>query len=87
MQMLSNYITRMAMNYYDFGLQLNIDNNELRIIQRDLGFPNHKEKCREMLNIWLENDIFATWGKLCEALERSNQSVLARDIREMIHSM
>ena len=86
MQMLSNYITRMAINYYDIGLELNIGNDKLRIIQHDLRFPNLEEKCREMLNLWLENDISATWGKLCEALERKNQSVLARDIREVIHS-
>ena len=86
MQMLSNYITRMAINYYDIGLELKVDNDKLRIIQCDLRFPNFEEKCREMLNLWLENDISATWGKLCEVLERKNQSVLARDIREMIHS-
>ena len=77
----------MAINYYDIGLELDIINSKLRIIQDDLKFPGLEEKCREMLNVWLDNDTSATWEKLCKALDRKNQSVLAKDIREMIRSV
>ena len=80
-------IARMAPYYYEIGLELDIINSQLRIIQEDSRFPGPEEKCRKMLNVWLEGDTSATWEKLCKALERKNQNVLAGDIREKIRSM
>ena len=82
-----NFIVRMATDYYDIGLELGIDNNQLRNIRDDLRFPGPVEKCREMLAVWLGNDTSATWEKLCKALETTHQKVLARDIRQKICSM
>ena len=81
---LGPYITRMALHYYDIGLELDIVTSKLRIIRNDTRFPGFEDKCQEMLNLWLESDISATWEKLCKALERIDQSVLAKDIREEI---
>ena len=87
MKILYPYIARIAICYHDIGLELDIVNSKLRIIQEDLRFPGSEEKCRQMLNVWLDNDTSATWEKLCKALERNNLNVLAQDIREKIHSM
>ena len=76
----------MALHYYNIGLELDIITSKLRIIQNDSRFPGFEEKCREVLNLWLESDISATWEKLCKALERTDQCVLAEDIKKMIHS-
>ena len=76
----------MAMHYYNIGIELDIVNSKLRNIQNDSRFPGNEEKCREMLNLWIDNDTSATWEKLCKVLERIDQRVLARDIREMISS-
>ena len=84
MNMLNHYITDMAIHYYGIGLELDIVNSKLRIIQEDFRFPGHKEKCRQMLNVWLDNDTSATWEKLCKALENENLSFLAGNIREMM---
>ena len=77
----------MALHYYTLGLELDIVNSKLRIIQNDSRFPGNEEKCREMLNLWLDNDESATWEKLCKALESIDQRTLSGDIREMIQSM
>ena len=77
----------MATHYYEIGLELGIDNNQLRNIQNNPGFLGPVEKCREMLAVWLGNDTSATWEKLCKALETTHQKVLARDIRKKICSM
>lgn len=77
----------MAIHYFEIGLELDILNSKLRNIQQDLRFPGPEQKCREMLNVWLDNDTSATWEKLCKALERNNLNALAQDIREKIHSM
>ena len=85
--MLNPYVTRMASQYYDIGLELDVINSRLRIIRDDPNFPGLVNKCQEMLTLWLEGDTSATWEKLCRALERRDQNVLARDIREEICSM
>ena len=78
----------MAPHYIDIGLQLDIINSRLMIIENDnVRFSGPEAKCRQMLNVWLESDTSATWEKLCKALERRNHNVLARDIRDMIRSM
>ena len=77
----------MATHYFVIGLELDIVNSKLRIIQEDLRFPGPEEKFQQMLNVWLDSDTSATWEKLCKALERNNLNTLAKDIREKIHSM
>lgn len=77
----------MSQDYIYIGLELGIVYDKLRNIQDDLRFPGPQDKCREMLNLWLKSDTSATWEKLCKVLESRDLNVLARDIREMIHSM
>ena len=83
MNELNPYIKRIAHDYFGIGLELDIVNSTLRIIQQDSKFSGLEEKCREMLNAWLQTDTCATWEKLCIALERREQQVLAKEIREL----
>ena len=78
---LNRYVTDMAPSYYDIGLQLDIVNSQLRLIKNDPSFPDLKEKCRKMLEVWLANDTSATWKKLCDALQEVELSVLAERIK------
>ena len=81
---LNHYITDMAPSYYDIGLQLDIVNSQLKLIKNDPSLPDLKEKCRKMLEVWLENDTSATWKKLCDVLEEEGLSVLAEQIKNSI---
>ena len=81
---LNRYITDMAPSYYDIGLQLDIVNSQLKLIKNDPNLSNLREKCRKMLEVWLENDTSATWKKLCDALEEKGLSVLAEQIKKTL---
>ena len=74
----------MALNYYNIGLELDIVTSKLRNIQYNSKLPRFEEKCQEMLNLWLESDTSATWEKLCVALERTDQSVLAEELKKLV---
>ena len=78
---LNRYITDMATSYYDIGLQLDIVNGQLKLIENDPALFDPKKKCRKMLEMWLDNDTSATWKKLCDALEKEGLSVLAEQIK------
>lgn len=78
---LNRYIIDMAPLYYDIGLELDVLNSQLKLIRNDPSLPDLKEKCRRMLEVWLENDISATWKKLCDALLETGQNVLADQIK------
>lgn len=84
MKELNHYITDMAPHYYDIGLELDMLNSTLKDIKNNS--TDNREKCREMLQKWLDNDTHATWKKLCDALKEANQSVLAKKIKEAIIS-
>ena len=79
---LNRYITDMASSYYDIGLELDIASSELKVIKNDTSLRNDKEKCREMLEVWLKSDSSATWKKLCKALQEEHigLNVLAEKI-------
>ena len=63
-------------------LELDIVNNsQLKVIKKDPSLPDLKEKCRKMLEFWLENDTSATWKKLCDALQEAELNVLAERIK------
>ena len=78
---LNCYIIDMATKYYEIGLQLDIVNSQLKLIKCNSGMPDFEEKCRKMLEVWLENDTSATWKKLCDALKEQGLSVLAEQIK------
>ena len=77
---LNCYIIEMAPFYYEIGLELDIVNSQLKLIRSEPSLPDLKEKCRKMLDVWLENDTTATWKKLCDALKEVGQDVLAERI-------
>ena len=74
---LNHYITDMAPSYHDIGLELDIPYATLKLIRNDPNLSDLKEKCRKMLEVWLEDDTSATWKKLCDALQEVGMSVLA----------
>ena len=78
---LNRYIIDMAPFYFDIGLELDVLNSQLKLIRNDPSLPDLKEKCRRMLEVWLENDTSATWKKLCDALLEIGQNVLADQIK------
>ena len=74
----------MAPSYYNTGLELDIVNSKLKVIQSDPSLPDLERKCRKMLEVWLENDTSATWKKLCDALQEVGMSVLAERIKNQL---
>ena len=85
MKELNHYTIDMSPHYYDIGLELDIPNSILKNIKNN-HICDNREKCREMLETWLDNDAHATWKKLCDALKETNQSTLAEKIKEAIIS-
>ena len=83
---LNRYITDMAPSYYHIGLELGIDNSQLNLIKEDhISFPGLEEKCRRMLEVWLnKNDTSTTWKKLCDTLEELGLNFLAGRIKDAI---
>ena len=84
MQKLNHYIKDMAPSYQTIGLELGVPYATLKLIRNDPNFLDIKEKCREMLHVWLENDISATWKKLCDALQEAEMSVVAEQIKSSL---
>ena len=78
---LSRYITDMAPSYYHIGLHLGITSGQLKVIENDPSLCDLKQKCRKMLEVWLENDTSGTWKTLCDALQGEGLSVLAEQIK------
>ena len=81
MKELNPYITDMAPSYYNIGLELDVVDSKLKVIQSDPSLPDLERKCRKMLEVWLETDISATWKKLCDALQDVGLIVLAEQIK------
>ena len=82
MKELNQYVTDIAPCYHDIGLVLDIRYNKLNVIKTDASFPSLEHKCKEMMKVWLETDIHATWKKLCDALDKIEHQALAENIRE-----
>ena len=81
---LNHYITEMAPSYYNIGLELDIVNSKLKVIQNDPSLPDLEGKCHKMLEVWLESNTSATWKKLCGALQEVGLSVLAERIKNQL---
>ncbi|XP_064392799.1 uncharacterized protein LOC135340388 isoform X3 [Halichondria panicea] len=68
--------------WFDIGLQLDVDSNDLKRIFNEGTLQNNKEKLREMLIVRLaQGDL--TWDQIIEALENPTicQQVIADEIR------
>ena len=79
---LNRYVIDIAPSYYDIGLGLDIVNSRLKLIKSDPSLYDLTEKCRRMLEVWLENDTSASWKKFCNVLEENEQSVLVEKIKK-----
>ena len=80
---LNQYLIDMAPSYQDIGSELDVPYATLKLIRKDPNLSDPKEKCRNMLEVWLENDTSATWKKLCDALQEVGMSVLAEQIKTL----
>ena len=71
---------KVADQWFNLGLQLDVDSNDLKRIHSTL--QNNTEKLREMLTVRLaQGDL--TWDQITEALENRTigQQVIANEIR------
>ena len=69
--------------WFDFGLNLNLSYNDLKIIERN--YSQDAEQClTECLAKWLTDDIEATWDKLAIAAGKVGQTSVAAYISEII---
>ena len=64
------FIEGYAIKWREIGLELNLTSAELDNIQVD--YPRVKERCRTMLNVWLQRDAEASWGKLLNAIQNAD---------------
>ena len=81
---LNRHIIHMATSYFEIGLELDVPSAKLKLIKNDPTLPDLKEKCRKMLEVWLESDTSATWKKLCDALQEVKMGVLAEQIKTSV---
>ena len=66
---LQRHVTpRYATSWREIGIQLNLSDGELSIIQADNQF-SVKKRCNVMLSRWLEVDTNASWEKLFTAID------------------
>ena len=66
---LQRYITpNYATNWREIGIQLNLTNGDLSIIEED-NPHNVMKRCNAMLFKWLEMDNSASWQKLFTAID------------------
>ena len=66
--MLKDLVLLPIINWFDFGLQLNISEDNLNIIKKNN--PNDTKACRrEMFSAWLEIDPDASYRQLVDALQ------------------
>ena len=86
MNKLNHYVTDMAPSYYTIGLELGIPYNKLKVIKSDPSLVDLQEKCRKMLEVWLEIDTSASWRRLCDAIEDDEVGLraLAQRMKEQL---
>jgi len=86
MSKLNRYVTDMAPSYYAIGLELDIPNSKLKVIKADPSLGDLEEKCRKMMEVWLENDTSATWRKLYDALQEPDVGLctIAEQIKKSV---
>ena len=60
-----------ATSWREIGIQLDLTNEALSIIQED--YPLAKRRCNEMLMKWLEVDTNASWQKLLDAIDECTE--------------
>ena len=66
---LQRYVTRSyATNWREIGIQLNLSNEDLSVIEDD-NPRSVKKRCNAMLSKWLEVDTSASWETLLRAID------------------
>ncbi len=72
----------MADKWFDLGLQLDVDLNDLNRISNERNLQNNTERLREMITVRL-NQGDLTWDHITEALENPTigQTIFADEIR------
>ena len=65
------FIKEYAVNWRGIGLELNLTSAKLNNIKADHPYEV-KERCRTVLNFWLQRDVKASWGKLLNAIHNAD---------------
>ena len=66
---LQRYVTpTYATNWREIGIQLNLSNGDLSVIEED-NPRSVKKRCNAMLSKWLEVDASASWETLLRAID------------------
>ena len=74
---------KVATDWYDLGIQLEIAREQLDIIQ--VNNPGNVQMCcTRMFQYWLKFDTAANWDKLIKALEVIHHNALAETIKKEI---
>lgn len=62
--------------WFKLGLSLDLLNPELDAIENN--FPKDNERClQKCLTLWLKEDIEATWSKLADAVDKTEEKAVA----------
>ncbi|XP_065900809.1 uncharacterized protein [Dysidea avara] len=75
---LNIYVDKMATTYYEIGLQLGVPNERLKMIRKD--YATEAERCREMLDVWINDDLASSWLKLINTLGEIHHNKLAQQM-------
>ena len=68
--------------WFELGQQLDIPFSTLDEIEKDYHKYGTSRQRGKMVHTWLTTDLNASWSKLCEALDKIRQNVLAEDLRQ-----
>ena len=80
--LLTELLTKVASNWENIGIMLDIEDGQLKSIKADQG-SNSSSCLREMLRIWLTQvePSAPTWLAMANAIERAGDPGLARDLK------
>ena len=69
-------------NWFDYGLQLEINMNRLNSIKGDHSGGGSKESMRRVINHWLKSSPVVCWERILAALESIGEINLSETIRD-----
>ena len=80
-----NKLRSKSSRYYELGIQLNVETNDLNGIEETN--KSHYRKLIDMLVCWLRNEETHSWDEICEALRNIGEKKLAKEIQAGMRSI
>lgn len=78
--MLTRELEDITGEWFQLGLHLNVDHSKLKKIEADhIGVERRKS---EMLSVWLQNDLHASWHKVATALSSMGKNTSAQRLQK-----